>query len=113
MKTIYKNAKVLSIEMDNKETRAEAIVVDEDKIAFISENELAKTVLFQILAGELEPDEGTVKWGITISHSYLPLDNSEFFDGNNMNLVEWLGQYTKEITETFMRGFLGRSPLSS
>ncbi|MCQ2552850.1 MAG: ATP-binding cassette domain-containing protein [Clostridia bacterium] len=90
--------------LDNVSFRVHA----DNKIAFVGENEIANTTLFKIIVGELEPDEGTVKWGITISHSYLPLDNSEFFDGNNMNLVEWLGQYTDETTETFMRGFLGR-----
>ncbi|MBR4862746.1 MAG: ATP-binding cassette domain-containing protein [Firmicutes bacterium] len=80
----------------------------DDKIAFVGENEIANTTLFKILMGEMEPDEGTFKWGVTITTSYLPLDNSEFFNGCKMNLVEWLGQYTRETTESFMRGFLGR-----
>ena len=58
--------------------------------------------------GEMEPDEGSYKCGVTITTSYFPMDNSAFFNGCTMNLVEWLGQYTKETTETFMRGFLGR-----
>ena len=80
----------------------------DDKIAFVGENEIANTTLFKIIMGEMEPDEGSYKWGITISTSYFPMDNSAFFNGCTMNLVEWLGQYTKETTETFMRGFLGR-----
>ena len=80
----------------------------DDKIAFVGENEIANTTLFKIIMGEMEPDEGSYKWGVTITSSYLPLDNSAFFEGSPYNLVEWLGQYTKETTETFMRGFLGR-----
>ena len=79
-----------------------------DKIAFVGENEIANTTLFKILMGEMEPDEGSYKWGVTITTSYLPLDNSAYFNDCPYNLVEWLGQYTKETTETFMRGFLGR-----
>lgn len=80
----------------------------DDKIAFVGENELANTTLFKIITGELEPDEGSYKWGTTTSQSYFPLDNNEFFDGCDLNLVQWLGQYTEETTETFMRSFLGR-----
>ena len=80
----------------------------EDKIAFVGENEIANTTLFKILMGELEPDEGSFKWGVTITTSYMPLDNSAYFQDCPYNLVEWLSQYTKETTETFMRGFLGR-----
>ncbi|MGN0713778.1 MAG: ABC-F family ATP-binding cassette domain-containing protein [Anaerovoracaceae bacterium] len=79
-----------------------------DKIAFVGENEIANTTLFKVLMGELEPDEGSYKWGVTITTSYLPLDNSAYFNDSRYNLVEWLSQYTKETTETFMRGFLGR-----
>ncbi len=80
-----------------------------DKVCFLSENELAATTLLRIIAGELEPDTGTVKWGGTVSFSYLPKDNSEFFDGLDLDLIQWLRQYTvTEDTETFLRGFLGR-----
>jgi len=79
-----------------------------DKIALVGENEIANTTLFKIIMGEMEPDEGEYKWGVTISTSYFPMDNSAFFNGCTLNLVEWLSQYTKETTETFMRGFLGR-----
>ena len=61
-----------------------------DKIAFVGENELAQTALFKILMGELEPDEGSVKWGVSTIRSYLPKDNSPYFDGNQMELVDWL-----------------------
>ncbi|ELK44527.1 ATP-binding cassette domain-containing protein [Halobacillus sp. ACCC02827] len=81
----------------------------DDKVAFVGSNEVAKTTLFQILTGEMEPDEGTYKWGITTSQSYFPKDNSEFFEGSELSLVEWLRQYSPEDeTETFLRGFLGR-----
>ncbi len=80
----------------------------EDKIAFVGENEIANTTLFKIIMGEMEPDEGSYKWGVTITTSYFPMDNSEYFNGCSLNLVEWLSQYTSETTETFMRSFLGR-----
>ena len=83
-----------------------------NKIAFVGEDEIAKTTLFKILMGELEPDEGTYKWGTTITTSYFPLDNSAFFNDCDLNLVDWLGQYTgntaDENTESFKRSFLGR-----
>ena len=78
-----------------------------DKIAVLGDNEIAKTVLFQILAGELEPDSGEIKWGTTISTSYFPKDNNYLFK-ENMPLVEWLRQYSKDPDETYVRGFLGR-----
>lgn len=80
----------------------------DDKIAFIGENELAQTTLFKILIGEMEPDEGTIKWGQTITKSYFPKDNSEFFDGVNLNLVDWMRQFSEDQSESFLRGFLGR-----
>lgn len=80
----------------------------DDKIAFVGENEIANTTLFKIIMGEMEPDEGSYKWGVTISTSYFPLDNSSFFDGCKLNLIEWLSQYTSETSETFLRGFLGK-----
>lgn len=80
----------------------------DDKIAFIGENELAQTTLFKILVGEMEPDAGTIKWGQTITKSYFPKDNSEFFDGVNLNLVDWMRQYSEDQSESFLRGFLGR-----
>ncbi|MGP4059975.1 ABC-F family ATP-binding cassette domain-containing protein [Halobacillus litoralis] len=81
----------------------------DDKVALVGANETAKTALFQILMGEIEPDEGTYKWGVTTSQSYFPKDNSAFFEGSNLSLVEWLRQYSPEDqTETFLRSFLGR-----
>lgn len=80
-----------------------------DKVALVGKDDIANTTLLQIIAGELEPDEGSYKWGITTSQSYFPKDNSEFFDGVNLSLVDWLRQYSPEDeTETFLRGFLGR-----
>ncbi|UBH14330.1 ABC-F family ATP-binding cassette domain-containing protein [Macrococcus armenti] len=81
-----------------------------DKAVLVGDSEIAKTTLLKILAGEMEPDEGTYKWGVTTSQTYLPKDNSEYFDGKNIDLVEWLRQYAppEEQTETFLRGFLGR-----
>ena len=79
-----------------------------DKIAFVGENEIANTTLFKIIMGEMEPDEGSYKWGVTITTSYFPMDNSAYFNGCTLNLVDWLSQYTTETTETFMRSFLGR-----
>ncbi len=80
----------------------------DDKIAFIGENELAGTTLFKILIGEIEPDTGSIKWGQTITKSYFPKDNSEFFDDVNLNLVDWMRQYSEDQSESFLRGFLGR-----
>ena len=79
----------------------------DDKIAVLADNELAKTTLFQILAGELEPDEGEIIWGTTISTTYFPKDNNYLFD-KKMPLVDWLRQYSKDPDETYVRGFLGR-----
>ena len=83
-----------------------------DKIAFVGEDEIATTTLFKILMEELEPDAGTFKWGTTITTSYFPLDNSAFFNDCDLNLVDWLGQYTadnaEEGTESFKRSCLGR-----
>lgn len=78
-----------------------------DKIAFLADNENAKTVLFQIIAGELEPDEGELIWGTTITNNYFPKDNNYLFDVD-LNLVDWLRQYSKDPEESFVRGFLGR-----
>jgi ATPase subunit of ABC transporter with duplicated ATPase domains len=79
----------------------------EDKVALVGPNELAKTVLFKILAGEMEPDEGDYKWGLTTSQSYFPKDNSAEFD-NDDTIVDWLTQYSPEKEVTYVRGFLGR-----
>ncbi|MGB3210369.1 MAG: ATP-binding cassette domain-containing protein [Desulforhopalus sp.] len=80
-----------------------------DKIAFIGPNSLAKTTLFQILAGELEPDEGTIRWGVTIKSAYFPKENNSYFDNDQLDLVGWLRQFAPPKTdESFIRGFLGK-----
>ncbi|WP_175991414.1 ABC-F family ATP-binding cassette domain-containing protein [Bacillus sp. Marseille-Q1617] len=85
------------------------IMNKEDKIALVGADEIAKTTLFKILAGEMEPDSGSYKWGVTTSQAYFPKDNSEYFEGSEPSLVEWLRQYSPEDeSETFLRGFLGR-----
>lgn len=80
----------------------------EDKIAIVGENELAVTAFFKLLVGEEEPDEGSIKWGITTSQSYFPKDNTEFFADNNYDLINWLREYSEDKTESYLRGFLGR-----
>lgn len=82
-------------------------VKSNDKIAFLSDNELAKTVLFQILAGELEPDSGIITWGTTITKDYFPKDNNYLFT-QDVSITDWLRQYSKDPDETYVRGFLGR-----
>ena len=80
-----------------------------EKVAFVGDNEIATTTLFQILMGELEPDEGSFKWGVSTSQSYFPHDNSEYFNGCDLSILRWLEQYTpKDHSETYLRGFLGR-----
>ena len=79
----------------------------EDKVAFVGPNELAKTVLFKILSGEMEPDEGDYKWGLTTTQSYFPKDNTAEFD-NDDTIVDWLTQYSPEKEATYVRGYLGR-----
>ena len=79
-----------------------------DKIAFTGPNSVGKTALFQILMGEMEPDEGSFKWGVTTTQAYLPNDNTEYFEGCELSLTDWLRQYSKDPDESFVRGFLGR-----
>ena len=79
----------------------------EDKVAFVGPNTIATTTLFKILAGEMEPDEGTYKWGVTTSQSYFPKDNTKEFDCDD-TIVDWLTQYSEEKDVTYVRGFLGR-----
>ena len=83
------------------------IVNHNDKIAFVGGNEIAKTTLFKILMGEMEPDEGTYKWGVTTSQAYFPKDNTEEFD-NDLTIVDWLTGYSPVKDVTYVRGFLGR-----
>ena len=105
---------VLTVEHISKTIDGEKILDDisfilnrEDKVALVGPNERAKTVLFQILAGEMEPDEGNYKWGLTTTQSYFPKDNSAEFD-NEDTIVDWLTQYSEEKDATYVRGFLGR-----
>jgi len=105
---------VLSIENLSKSIDGEAVLTDfnlvvnrNDKIAFVGPNNLVKTVLFQVIMGEMKPDSGDYKWGETISTAYFPKENSSFFDSDK-NLVDWLRQYTTINDETYVRGFLGR-----
>ena len=83
------------------------IVNREDKIAFVGSNELAKTTLFKIITGEMEPDEGTYKWGVTTSQSYFPKDKTKIFD-TDLIIVDWLTQFSEIKDATYVRGFLGR-----
>ncbi len=79
-----------------------------DKIALLGKDDLAKTMLMDILGGEIQPDSGSLTWGITTSRGYFPTDNSKYFSGNEESLVDWLRQYSTEKDETFIRGFLGK-----
>lgn len=106
---------LLSIRNVSKEIDGEkvlndiSILVDKnDKIAFVGTYGLAKTTLFKILIGEEKQDSGEFNWGVTTSQAYFPKDNSSYFDGVDMNLVDWLRQFSKDQTETFLRGWLGR-----
>ena len=105
---------VLAVEHLSKTINGEKVLDDisftlgrEDKVAFVGSCELAKTTLFQILAGEMEPDEGTYKWGGTTSQSYFPKDNTAEFD-NDMTIADWLTGYSPVKDATYVRGFLGR-----
>ncbi|WP_394232386.1 ABC-F family ATP-binding cassette domain-containing protein [Niallia oryzisoli] len=85
------------------------IMNKDDKIALVGTNETAKTTLFKILMGEMEADSGSYKWGITTSQAYFPKDNSRYFEHDDVNLVDWLRQFSpKDDSESFLRGFLGR-----
>ena len=79
----------------------------DDKVAFVGGNEFAKTVLFKILTGEMEPDEGTFKWGVTTSRAYFPKDSTQEFD-NDLTIADWLTQFSEIKDATYVRGFLGR-----
>ncbi len=79
-----------------------------EKVIFLSANDLAKTTLFQLLMGEIQPDAGTITWGVTTSQAYLPRDNAKYFDGVNVTLIDWLRPYSSDQYESFLRGFLGK-----
>ncbi len=84
------------------------IVQPGDKIAFAGKDEVARTTLFQIITGEMEPDEGSYKWGVTTTQAYLPADNSVYFDGVDLSLVDWMRQFSEDKYEATVRGWLGR-----
>ena len=84
------------------------VIHPREKVAFVGSDVVAKTTLFKIIMGELEPDEGSFKWGVTTSQSYFPSDNSKYFDGVELTLVDWLRQYTTYTLEADIRGWLGR-----
>ena len=105
---------VLTVEHLSKTINGEKVLDDisfvvghDDKIAFVGSQELAKTTLFQILMGEMEPDEGTYKWGVTTSQAYFPKDNTAEFD-NDLTITDWLTGYSPVKDVTYVRGFLGR-----
>ena len=105
---------VLSVENITKTINGEKvldhvsfILNHDDKVAFVGGNELAKTTLFKILMGELEPDEGSFKWGVTTSQAYFPKDSTEEFD-NDLTIADWLMGYSPVDDITYVRGFLGR-----
>ncbi|MDR2421198.1 MAG: ATP-binding cassette domain-containing protein [Oscillospiraceae bacterium] len=80
----------------------------EDKIAFIGADELAITAMFKILSGETEPDEGGVKWGVSTTQAYFPKDNSGYFEGSDLTLIDWIRQFSEDKRESYLRTFLGR-----
>ena len=84
------------------------VVNKDDKIAFLSEKANVITMLFKILVGEEQPDSGYIKWGSTVTVGYLPENNDEYFNGVDLNLTDWLAQYSKEKDITFIRSWLGR-----
>ena len=79
-----------------------------DKIAFIGEDEIAVTTMFRLLAGEMEPDEGTIKWGVSTTQAYFPKDNSDIFDNCNLDIMDWMRQFSEDKRESYLRTFLGR-----
>ncbi|MCL2402039.1 MAG: ATP-binding cassette domain-containing protein [Oscillospiraceae bacterium] len=84
------------------------IMGKDDKIAFIGDNEIAITTMFKILAGEIEPDEGEVKWGVSTTQAYFPNDNSEYFDDSDLSIMDWMRQFSEDKRESYLRTFLGR-----
>ncbi|MBP1906400.1 ATPase subunit of ABC transporter with duplicated ATPase domains [Paenibacillus turicensis] len=96
------------IEQDKVLDNVSFVVNKGDKIAFVGPNGLPKTTLFQVLMGETEVDAGEFSWGVTTSQAYFPKDNSSYFDGVELTLVDWLREYSNDQDETFLRGFLGR-----
>lgn len=106
---------VLSVENITKTLEGETLLKNVsftlkkgDKVALVGRNDVAKTLLMEIIAGEIEADSGSYNWGITTTRSYFPTDNSKYFQGGEDTLVDWLRQYSEDKDETFLRGFLGK-----
>jgi ATPase subunit of ABC transporter with duplicated ATPase domains len=106
---------LLEVKGLNKTVNGEALlknvnfeIAKGDKVIVVGRSEVAKTALFEILAGNLKPDSGEIRWGVTTSRSYLPKDHNSFFDGIDLTLIEWLRQYSDDQSESFLRSFLGR-----
>lgn len=106
---------ILTVEGLSKTINGEKVLDDisfilgrDDKAAFVGDNEIAQTTLFKILTGELEPDTGTYKWGVSTSQSYFPKDNTAFFDDSGDTLLQWLAPYSPDQHESYLRQFLGR-----
>lgn len=106
---------ILTVNQITKTLNGETLLKDisftlkkSDKVILLSRNDLAKTALLDILAGETQPDQGSFNWGITTTQSYFPADNSRYFETEPMSLVDWLRQYSTQKEETFIRGFLGK-----
>jgi ATPase subunit of ABC transporter with duplicated ATPase domains len=106
---------VLSVEKLNLSFEGQKILKDisfslrtGDKVALIGKNDLAKTLLLNVLAGELKADSGEINWGITVKSTYFPTDNAKYFDTEEPTLVDWLRPFSKEKDESFLRGFLGK-----
>ncbi len=100
----------LSASVDGKKIfeNVSFIVNKNDKVALLGKNDLLKSTLLKVLAGELEPDTGTIKWGQTTTRAYLPVDNNDYFNKNKLNMIEWLRQFSKDDSESYLRGFLGK-----
>jgi ATPase subunit of ABC transporter with duplicated ATPase domains len=98
----------LSIEGEKILNNVSFTIMKGQKVVFLAKSEVVTSALFKILMGEIEPETGKVEWGITTTQAYLPNDNSAFFKDSSLNLIDWLRQYSKDQTETFLRGFLGR-----
>jgi len=103
-------AENLSVSLDGKNLfeNVSFIMNRGDKVALLGKNDLAKTALLKVLSGELIPDSGTLKWGQTVSKTYFPSDNEKFFENNELNLIDWLRQFSNDPAESYIRGFLGR-----
>jgi len=106
---------IVCVEKVNKKIEGDALLKDisftlkkGDKVILLGRNDLAKTLLLDMLSGELAPDSGSISWGITTARTYFPTDNSKYFQGDESSLVEWLRQYSEDKDESFLRGFLGK-----